>query len=164
MISIGRSRVLRLIGINRGGGQQIALIVEEGLRVVLDAGNVLGHDRDPVGQVPGDEPPLIEFKQHESRQDGDDHEQIDEQDRRRGQLVTGTLQRGQEPIKPALLDGSFSFVLSHEIFLLKKLVWERFGGTTSTHCVENGEPEPSLKIWSLFVFNEYSPYTPRMLL
>ena len=85
----------------------------------------------------------------DAAQNGDDHEQIDEQDRRRGQLVTGTLQRRQEPVKPALLDGSFSFVLSHEIFLLKKLVWERFGGTASTHCVENGEPEPSLKIWSL---------------
>ena len=61
----------------------------------------------------------------DAAQDGDDHEQVNEQDRRRRQLVTGTLQTRQELVKPALLDSPFLLVvLSHEIFLLKKLVRE----------------------------------------
>ena len=58
----------------------------------------------------------------DAAQDGDDHEQVNEQDRRRRQLVTGTLQTRQELVKPALLDSPFLLVvLSHEIFLLKKI-------------------------------------------
>ena len=51
--------------------------MEEVLRVVLDAGDMLGHDGDPVAQVSGDEPPLIEFKQDEAGQDRDEHDYAD---------------------------------------------------------------------------------------
>ena len=65
----------------RGGdgdrGKQVALLMEEVLRVVLDAGDMLGHDGDPVAQVSGDEPPLIEFKQDEAGQDRDEHDYAD---------------------------------------------------------------------------------------